>query len=543
MRKIIFQPEKRECDITEKENLLQAAEKAGILLDGSCGGKGVCGKCKIKILSGTGTEPTEEEIRYLSEQERREGYRLACQTYAKDDLIVECSGINEGSKRKQSLIQLPEDFQLETSMEEMDCYGMAFDLGTTTVVGMLWNLQNGSLIDVAARTNPQSLYGADVISRIQYCNEKEENLAKMQRILIDCLNDIIRELTNKNQVKKEFVCDITVVGNTTMSHLFLGVSPKSLARLPFTPVFYEMRETSAKDLGLDVLKEAKVCLLPNIAGHVGSDITAVLLATGLKARKGANLVIDIGTNGEVLLAKDGKIMTCSTAAGPAFEGASIYMGMRAADGAIEKVKIEENQVKIATIGEKEPKGICGSGLIDVVAELLKAGIVEGSGRMLKQEEALSRGISLKLASRLKQGEKGMAFVLCYRENAEDIILTQQDIREVQLAKGAIYAGMKTLMKKMGMIEQDVESLMLAGAFGSYIDQESALTIGLFPKIPKERIYSVGNAAGTGASMALLSKNARDLVKTLAREVEHIELSMNMDFQEEYIDAMNFSHFQ
>lgn len=547
--KILFQPEQKECEISAEETLLEAAGKAGILLDGSCGGAGICGKCKIKILSGTCTELTTEEIQYLSEKERKVGYRLACKTFAKEDLVVEIPDFYKGSERKKDMMKLPEGFvpnpcvkDIMKKATETGCYGMAFDIGTTTVVGMLWNLADGSMIDVTAKTNPQSLYGADVISRIQYCNEVEENLFQMQKITINCLNDMIRELTEKNKIEKNGIYDVTVVGNTTMSHLFLGVSPKSLSRLPFTPVFYEMTEKMAKELGLEVNKEAQVCLLPNIAGHVGSDISAVLLATGLKEKKGANLAIDIGTNGEILLAKDGKILTCSTAAGPAFEGASIQMGMRASEGAIEKVRIENDNVKITTIGKKEPIGICGSGLIDSVAELLKAGIVEGSGRMLKQEEAIANGISPELTKRIQKSEKGMFFVLSYREDAEDIILTQQDIREVQLAKGAIYAGIKTLMKKLELIEEDLESIILAGAFGNYIDKDSAMDIGLLPDISKDKIHCVGNAAGVGACMVLLSKESRELVKSLAKEVEHVELSMNMDFQEEYIYAMNFSHF-
>lgn len=548
--KIIFQPEQKECEIATEENLLQAAGKAGVLLDGNCGGTGICGKCKIKVLSGNCTELTAEEIEYLSEKERKEGYRLACKTFAKEDLVVEIPDFHKGSERKKNMMKLPEGFLLNPCVKDIDkktgqtgCYGMAFDIGTTTVVGMLWNLADGSMVDVTAGTNPQSLYGADVISRIQFCKEKEENLSTMQKITIDCLNDMITELTQKNKLDKKDIYDMTVVGNTTMSHLFLGVSPESLARLPFTPVFYEMTEKMAKELGLEINEEAKVCLLPNIAGHVGSDISAVLLATGLKEKKGANLAIDIGTNGEILLAKDGKVLTCSTAAGPAFEGASIQMGMRASDGAIEKVRIDNNNVTITTIGDKEPIGICGSGLIDSVAELLKAGIVEESGRMLKKEEALSKGIAQELADRIQKGEKGMFFILSYQEDGEDIVLTQQDIREVQLAKGAIYAGIKTLMKQLEVTEEDLESLILAGAFGNYIEKDSALAIGLLPDISKERIHSVGNAAGVGACMALLSKEARELVQSLAKETEHVELSMNMDFQEEYIYAMNFSNFQ
>ncbi|MDO4553887.1 MAG: ASKHA domain-containing protein [Lachnospiraceae bacterium] len=605
--KILFQPDNKKCEINEEENLLKAAEKAGVLIDGSCGGAGLCGKCKVRIVSGFANDLTDEEERILSDQEKKEGYRLACKTYAKEDMVLELPGIHKGSGRKKNMTVLPEGFRPNSLIvkvhekvkkpsmkdqrsdydrikdtfgkEEMKidrkllmkihevldekrgdvtavfsgdvligleagdtsdlCYGMAFDIGTTTVVAMLWDLKNGELMDVTARTNPQSIYGADVISRIQYCNEGADHLSHMQKKILDCFQDMIDELTGKNQINPENIYDLTAVGNTTMSHLFLGVHPKSLARTPFAPVFCKSVDTPAVELGLKVNAGANLCFLPNIAGHVGADISAVLLATGLKQKEGAHIAIDIGTNGEILLADHGRILACSTAAGPAFEGAAIEMGMRAADGAIEKVKIEESEVKLQTIEGKEPIGICGSGLIDAVAALLKAGIVEKSGRMRTKEAALEANIPPELAERIVENEGKLAFILAYKEDGKHIWLTQQDIREVQLAKGAIYAGMKTMMKMIDLQEKDLDSIILAGAFGNYIDKESALTIGLLPAVSMEQIISVGNAAGVGACMALLSKEARQQVITEVKTVEHVELSVNMDFQEEYMLAMNF----
>lgn len=604
---LLFQPDNKKCEIEREENLLSGAEKAGVLIDGSCGGAGICGKCKIRVISGTVSPLTEKEKEILSEEELKKGYRLACLTYPVDDLVLELPGTHKGSSRKKDMAALPEGFEpeplitkihrkvkrpsmkdqrsdfdriedtfeihnrkidrellgrihgvldekrgdvtgvfrenrliaLEAGDTEDFSYGMAFDIGTTTVVAMLWDLKKAEVLGVTARTNPQSIYGADVISRIQYCNEGEDHLANMQQKILDCFRDMIGELCETCQVESAAIYDITVVGNTTMSHLFLGVHPKSLARTPFAPVFCHSVDVPAKELRLGVNPGANVCFLPNIAGHVGADISAVLLATGLKEKKGANIAIDIGTNGEILLEKDGQLYACSTAAGPAFEGAAIYMGMRAADGAIEKVKIEDGKLYIHTIEDAPPLGICGSGLIDAVAQLLEAGIVLPTGRMLTGKEALEAGIAPELAGKIIQNDQIPAFVLAEREDGDPIILTQQDIREVQLAKGAIYAGMKTMMKMAGVEIEDLNSIILAGAFGNYIDKKSALKIGLLPDVGEEKILSVGNAAGAGACMALLSKTSRELVKSLVKEVTHVELSVNMDFQEEYMIAMNF----
>lgn len=434
---------------------------------------------------------------------------------------------------------------LEAGDTTNDCYGLAVDIGTTTVVGMLWDIRRTKLIEVTARTNPQSIFGADVISRIQFCNEDESHLARMQEAVIQCINEMIKEMTLRSGIRTKNIYEAVVVGNTTMSHLFLGVHPGSLARTPFAPVFCHCIDTPAKELSLFINEGANVCFLPNIAGHVGADLSAVLLATGLKEKEGANIVIDIGTNGEILLEKDGEILACSTAAGPAFEGASITMGMRAADGAIEKVSIESEEnnrvktIRVKTIGNVPPEGICGSGLIDGIACLLQMGIIDKTGRMITEQEALEAGIVPELAERVIVREKGLAYILDYKQTGEPVVITQQDIREVQLAKGAICAGMKTMMKMLQIKEQELNHIYLAGAFGNYIDKKSALAIGLLPDVPEEKIQPIGNAAGAGACMALLSGASRKLVKSLAQEVKHVELSMNMDFQEEYLKAMNF----
>ncbi len=428
---------------------------------------------------------------------------------------------------------------LDASDTSEHCYGIAFDVGTTTVVGMLWNLTSNTLVDTETRTNYQSIYGSDVISRIHFCNQEEPHTSLMQEKVIRCCNNILEDILVRNHILPNHIYDVTMVGNTTMSHLFLGIHPKSMARTPFAPVFCDTQNLTAAELGLCVHPRANVFVLPNIAGHVGSDIVGMMLSTGIYKMSGSHIAIDIGTNGEVVAIKDGKMLTCSTAAGPAFEGASIHHGMRAAAGAIEKVRIVNDELLVETIDEATPVGICGSGLIDAVAALLDVGIIESNGRMISQEEAIGSGIPMLLAHRLVKDTDGLRFVLAYRENLDPIVLTQQDVREVQLAKGAILAGIQTLMKTLDIKEDTLDSIMLAGAFGNYIDKKSALRIELFPQVPEEKIISVGNAAGAGASMALLSDKERSLASDIARKTEHIELSMNMDFQEFYMYAMSF----
>lgn len=444
--------------------------------------------------------------------------------------------------RKKKLTYLPEDFKpdSEAPVDPEDVrYGMAVDIGTTTVVGMLWNLNTNELVDMIAKTNPQSTYGADVISRITYSSESEKKLTLMKEKIRDCLNGMIDELERLYGIDPNKIVRAAVVGNTTMSHLFLGINASSLARSPFAPAFTGPVQKTAEEMGLRMRKGAMIYLLPNIAGHVGSDIVGVLLASGLKKLPGLRLVIDVGTNGEMVLAHNGRMLACSTAAGPAFEGASIHQGMRAAKGSIERVTIENGQVEIQVIEHAEPIGICGSGLIDAVAQMLDAGILTFKGNIIDAAEAASKGLPEGLVKRLRRGPDGNEFVLAEKEQGEDIVITQKDIREVQLAKAAIYAGSDILLKCMEMESSQLEEIMLAGAFGSYISKKSALRIGLIPNIGEEKVSHIGNAAGVGACMALLSRQEREQSALQHQEVEHVELALHENFEREYLKAMYF----
>jgi uncharacterized 2Fe-2S/4Fe-4S cluster protein (DUF4445 family) len=456
----------------------------------------------------------------------------------------ECGRCNryDTTNRKTKLIYLPDSFRPQADTEENSGkmrYGVAFDIGTTTVVGMLWDLNKVRLVDVIALTNPQSAYGADVISRITYSMIDADHLKLLMDKIRECLNKIITEFTLRHPVDPQNIKKATVVGNTTMSHLFLGMDPSSLARAPFEPAFHGPVEKTAAELGLLMDPSASVHLLPNIAGHVGSDIVGVLLASEIKKLPGSRIVIDIGTNGEIVLAHDGRMMVCSTAAGPAFEGARIYQGMRAASGSIESVRIENGDVSVKVIDNAEPIGICGSGLIDAVAQMLDAGLINYKGSILTEEQAAAGGMSPDLAKRLRKGENGNEFVLVWKEHGEDMIITQKDIREVQLAKGAVYAGIVVLMQCLGVEIPQLEQIMLAGAFGSYINKRSILRIGMVPDVTENRITHIGNAAGVGACMALLSEDERQQATLQSNEAEHVELALHPDFEREYINAMYF----
>lgn len=425
-------------------------------------------------------------------------------------------------------------------MVNKEGYGLAFDIGTTTVVGVLWDFNHLKELGTLSKTNPQRNFGADVISRISYSNRGPEALLKLQQVLISCLNEIIEELCKAASIGTDEIRKITMVGNTTMSHLLLGADPASLALAPFTTAFTGQVEKLASDLSLEVNPQARVVILPNLAGHVGGDMTGVLLAVkAMDLSPDLRLIIDIGTNGELALVDNGSIAVCSTAAGPAFEGGALQKGMRAAKGAIERVAFFQGRVMLGVIGGGQPIGICGSGAVDAVAWLLQAGIIDEQGTF-QGEEALSNGrISEELKGRIRKGEKGKEFVLAAQTANGDIVITQKDVREIQMAKAAIYGGAILLLQHFNKSFSDIDEILLAGAFGNYIRKESAIAIGLLPTIPIEKITSIGNAAVTGASMALLSEEELKKAQIYPTMIEHIELALHPAFQEEYLKGMYF----
>jgi len=418
--------------------------------------------------------------------------------------------------------------------------GIAFDIGTTTVVGYLLDLESGAQLAVSSILNPQTRYGDDVVSRIDFSShDGGAGLHTLQREIVRATNKIISDTTQAAGARADDILGVVAVGNTTMHHLFLGISPAALARSPYVPAATEAICVTGRDLGLTIYPDGHVWMLPNIAGWVGADTVGVILATGVHEHQDVALAIDIGTNGEMALGSRERLVTCSTAAGPAFEGAHLSCGMRAADGAIDVVHID-GDVKWHTIGNSAPRGICGSGLVDLVAEMLRSGIIDASGMMQDADTVGSNG-SEELAARLRQPKQREFVLVDASEGAggRELVVTQRDVRELQLAKGAIRAGIEILMKELGIGTKDVARVYLAGAFGNYIKPTSALKIGLIPQFPNAEIVPVGNAAGSGARMALLSRAAREEASLILRHVEYLELSGRSDFQDEFAAAMIF----
>ena len=424
-----------------------------------------------------------------------------------------------------------------------DLYGLAIDVGTTTVAGYLCNLRTGEVISTQSMMNPQIPYGEDVMSRITYTMGHQEGLEKIHRSIIDGLNQLIKTMMKDHHLQPEDIFELSIVGNTVMHHLLLRLDPQYLGITPFTPTIHQSMDVKARDLGLIVYPSANVHLLPIEAGFVGADNVGVLIAEEPYNQDKMVLIIDIGTNGELVLGNKERLLSSSCATGPALEGAHIKFGMRAAPGAIERVRIDPNtlEVNFKVIGEQhgqseskslKANGICGSGIIDAIAELFRSGVIDKGG-----------GFKKNLSSpRLRKSDGESEFVIAWKEETSierDITITQKDVRNVQLAKAALYAGAKLMMKRLGI--KTLDKIILAGAFGSYIDPEKAMVLGMFPDCDLKNVYAVGNAAGEGARFALLNREKRVEADEIARRVEYVELTIEKNFQKEFIDALQIPH--
>jgi len=622
MIRITFLPDEKNIEVNKGTSILEALEKAGISIDTPCGGKGICGKCKILVTKGI-NPITPIEKKFLSEEEIRKGFRLACQTKVFEDSIIkvplkirldfnklftskskgdihhikksfslksnlrkvfldlEKPSLDDQSsdwqriKDKLSLMKIENisnlkvpieilkkitnlirraDFRVTVTLQnneiiDVECgnttessYGIAFDIGTTTVVGYLVDLRTGEELSTVAKANPQVIHGDDIISRIEFVQKQKDGLEKLQREIVNTLNEIIRETIQKAGIDKNNIYETVIVGNTCMHHLFLGLDPSTIAPSPYIPVIEESFNLKAKDIPEFVLNPtANIYILPNISAFIGADIVAGVLSTSMWRGEKIVLFVDLGTNGEVVLVSKKKLWACSTAAGPAFEGARISSGMRAAEGAIDKVKMDNKSFAYRVIKDGKVRGICGSGLIDLIAELLKLGLINKSGKLIDREECKSE-LSEEIRKRIIRDKEGNKFLLVKEketENGKPIYLTQRDIRELQLAKAAIFAGIKILLKEVGISPEDIQEILLAGAFGNFINKESARRIELIPHLPLGRIKFVGNAAGTGAEIALFSIKMREVSQEISKKVKYIELSSRPDFQEEFIKAMSF----
>ncbi len=455
------------------------------------------------------------------------------------DLLKDMSSILDKDNENYFLV-IKDGEILNIETQEQKNYGLAFDIGTTTIVGLLVDLDTGKTVKVASRTNPQVVAGADVITRINYSINENDGLTKLQKLVISAINEIINELCINMNYDSNDIYSIALAGNAVMNHLLLGINPKSMAFAPYVPVYHFISDIKAKNLSLNINPSASVYILPNISGFVGGDIVALILAHKLLETEKITLGIDIGTNGEIVVGSKKRLLCCATAAGPAFEGGHITFGMRAANGAIDSVSIEGDKILYHVIGNVNPKGICGTGLIDLIAALLEIGIIDETGRIVSPDEIDS--VALPFKNRIRENGSQYEFVLVFKEeikNGNDIVLKQQDVRELQLAKGAISAGYSVLLSELGLEEKDIDEVLIAGAFGSYIKKESAMRIGLLPKISLDKVKSIGNSSSIGAKQYLVSDTKRKESIEIVKNTEYIELCLRPDFQEKFMDSMIF----
>jgi uncharacterized 2Fe-2S/4Fe-4S cluster protein (DUF4445 family) len=609
---VTFEPDRRTIRVARGETFLRAAQHAGIDVMATCGGRGRCRSCRIKILKGSVPPPTIMDTVQLGHDEVREGFRLSCQTAVIDECsvmvmpplaeaghqILSCAhdfradsrvSLDSGVEKRLIKADLPTEEHHQSSdvegilgqlggavtgelpldvlrrvpalvrdadgaltvttfnrrivdVESGDTtaykYGMAFDIGTTSIVGFLMDLDSGEQLAAVGNLNPQAVYGGDLMSRIAFAQFNAAALKKLQARVVAALNSHIREACEQAGVSPAQVYKVVIVGNTCMHHIFLGIDPTYVGLAPYAPAVRYPVVLPAKELLLRVNPNAAVCFLPIVAGFVGADTMGVVLATRIYDSAEVRVAVDIGTNGEVVMGSRRGLMVCSAPAGPALEGAQIRHGMRGAVGAIERVEIGDD-VACGVIGSVPPMGICGSGLIDAVAKMLDAKILDPSGLLrLDDRDDLPPALRERLVER--DGERQFVLVRAAQSGkGEDITLTQQDIRQLQLAKGAIYSGILMLKKVMGVGDADVKEVMLAGGFGNYIDIASAVRIGLLPELPLEKITYVGNAAALGAQIALLSETERRRAERLARQIEHVSLAARPDFQDVFIEAICF----
>lgn len=471
--------------------------------DMPCGGKGRCGKCKV-LATGELSPVCESEIRHLTKDELEMGYRLAC----KCEILGKCQIISAKKAVKHQILTHGGNLDVDIC-PAFEKYGIAVDIGTTTLAASLYD-PNGALLAANSDLNPQSAFGADVISRIEASmGGRSAELADAVR---KAVNEMILSLCKSAKIKSTDVDSLVITGNTAMLYLLTGASPVALSRAPFIADKYFGECISAKELGISALDEsAEIYLPPCIGAFVGADLVCAVLASKMCDKSESCLLADIGTNGEMALWQDNKLSVCSTAAGPAFEGVGISAGMRGAVGAIDRVSIVNGSLFCHVIGEAQPIGICGSGLIDAVAALLDLEILDETGYLEDDFVTLSG----------------------------KICLTQQDVRMVQLAKSAIYSGISTLVSQNGASFEDMDALYIAGGFGNYLNMRSASRVGLIPSELESRIKVIGNAALAGASMILLNADMKTKAKTIAHNARIVELSSNPVFAELYMNNMMF----
>jgi uncharacterized 2Fe-2S/4Fe-4S cluster protein (DUF4445 family) len=514
----------------EDENLLDAMRRQGIPYYSDCGGRGSCGKCKIKIINGT-TEPGMEDIRRLSEKERKEGYGLACRAFPKGEMEIELADYEERFKAVISAKNIPTNHSPNRSGEEG--YAVAIDLGTTTLAFQLVNCQTEVIMASLSSMNPQRRLGADVISRMKASNDGKGE--QLRRLILEALLEGIEHLRKEASITVDKLSHITIAGNTTMIHLLMGYSCEALGRYPFLPVHigeiksefseffgevWRQRNSQRVVKAVEKTIRAEVTVLPGISAFVGSDIVAGLGLCGFDVSKEICLFLDLGTNGELAIGNRDRLLVTSTAAGPAFEGGNISIGMGSVPGAISKITSREGKLYPETIGGQKPIGICGTGVIELCSELLKNGVMDNTG--LLQPDYFDEGFPID------------------QEDGKQLRFLQKDIRELQLAKAAIRAGIELLIKSYGCTYEAIDKVYLAGGFGFVLPIEKSVHIGLLPKQLENRMVAIGNSSLAGAVRYTIDPDFPARLDKLAGMAQEIHIANQEEFQELYIQHMNFT---
>lgn len=603
LKLIDFEPIGRRIEVKKGSTILDAARKAGIELIAICGGSGTCGQCKVQIKTDKMDKPGLADYDFFSQEQLSEGWRLACRTVINypmkvfvppeslttkqrlqiessldkktiesifsieeiilDEKIWKLSKAEQIHYIKQHKILRYADKELKEEIkkyfsdtknfyskkisivmrngkpdyffcEPKSVYGLAVDLGTTKIAAYLIDLLTGRTVANASAMNPQISYGEDVISRILYCIEEPNGSNVMKNLVIETLNDLCFQMYAEIGINPNQVIESVIVGNTAMHHLATELPVKQLGLSPYRPAQTDSLFLNSIDLGLEISPRGKVYLPENIAGYVGGDHVAMIVASKVNKAEDTVIAIDVGTNTEISLVNKGKIYSCSCASGPAFEGAHIKNGMRATDGAIERVIIHGDSVQYQTIGSIIPSGLCGSGILDSVAELKKNKIIDERGRFDPHRKNV-RGIG-----------KDQEYVLVSADKAgsnHDIVITRKDVNEILLAKAAVQSGIQVLLKTAGLSIPDIDRIIVAGAFGSYLDLNNAMVIGMFPRLSVNRYSQVGNAAGVGAKLMLVSEKTREQAKYFAKMSEYVELTLCSEFQKIYLASLKFNDFR
>ena len=622
---VTFLPEEKTIQIDKNATIMEAAEKASVHINSICGGNGVCGKCRVQVKNGK-TRADKNSIAYLSPDEIKDGFLLACQAKVEDNMeiiippesrleseqiLMEDVTVDYDEPEKNYVARVPVDpltffdpllqkihleldepskddnigdservirelkkitgFQsfeisltclreLASMLRENDWditatiakngdnwkiihiesgdttdhnYGLAVDIGTTTVVAQLIHIKSGKVLGVTGSHNLQARYGEDVISRMIFACAHEDKLQRLHNAVIKNINNLIQVLIDENNIGQEQITIIVAAGNTTMAHLLLSLTPCSIRMEPYVPTVNIFPQLSAKDLGIKIHPMGIVEAISAPASYVGGDIVSGVIACGMADRPETSILIDVGTNGEIVIGNNQWLACCSASAGPAFEGGGITNGMRATRGALEKFKIENDKISYETIGNAKVRGLCGSGLIDCIYELVHHGIINPDGKFPDKEH-----------DRIIKEDGIVKFIVAYgndTETGKDITISQTDISNIIRSKGAVFAAIKSLTDYVGIEFDDIDTFYVAGGFGTYLNIPKAIGIGLLPDLKIEKIKFIGNSSLIGARIALLSSHALERSKKIANGMTNIELSTYQPFMDEYVASMFLPH--